>query len=307
MLGTHAASRLCFGCEQLGGTDWGAFDESTAVAAVTRALEQGINFFDTADVYGLGASEERLSSALGQRRHDVVIATKGGVRWTAIGERAQTTTDCSPGYIRSAVEASLRRLRIDCIPLYQLHRFDSSVPIEATLAELARLRERGLIRAIGYSNFPPEALQDAHRLIPATSVQLAYSLLDRGNLPIVEFCRANGIAVMAYGPLAQGLLTGRFRDRPHFETNDRRHRLGHFSAEGWERSRPLVDGLVAVASRRQRSPATVAIRWCLDTPGITHVIVGARAPAQVDDNAEALGWSLDPSEFFELESLGEES
>jgi aryl-alcohol dehydrogenase-like predicted oxidoreductase len=148
-------SRLCFGCEPLGGIDWGVVDVAGIGSAIDRALDLGIDFFDTADVYGLGLSEERLSQTLGHRRHDVVIATKGGVSWSTptSQSRASITRDSSPSYLRTAVENSLRRLRLDVLPIYYVHWPDPSTPIEATFAELEKLRTEGKIGSLGCSNY----------------------------------------------------------------------------------------------------------------------------------------------------------
>lgn len=294
-------SRLCFGCEQLGGTDWGTFDERDALAAVDKAIDSGVNFFDTADVYGLGISEERLGRALGQHRNDVVVATKGGIRWTTMANgRAGTVTDCSPSHLRQAVTASLRRLNAERLLLYQLHRFDPAVPLEATLGELERLREEGLIAAVGYSNFPLSALRDAHRMLPASVVQVPLNLIDRQALEVIDFARDQGIAVLTYGPLAQGLLTGKYGAGTQFDTSDRRHRLSHFAPEALEHSRPLLDALGAIANERGQSISSVAIRWCLETPGVSSVIMGARSPEQVAANMRALTWMLSPDEYRRL-------
>jgi aryl-alcohol dehydrogenase-like predicted oxidoreductase len=139
---TRELSPLCFGCEPLGGTDWGGVDVAEIGLAIDHALDLGIDFFDTADVYGLGLSEERLAEALGTRRHDVVIATKGGVSWSRPGPqlRATVTYDSSPQYLRTAVENSLRRLRLDVLPIYYIHWPDPKTPIGATFAELEKLR-----------------------------------------------------------------------------------------------------------------------------------------------------------------------
>ena len=167
-------SRVGFGCEPLGGTDWGHVGESDAVAAVSRALDLGISFFDTADVYGLGRSEEILSRALGKRRKDVVIATKFGVNWHRGPKegRAQTFFDCSSRRAIEALEGSLRRLRVDCISLYLVHWPDPNTPIGETMQTLMKCREAGKIQHIGVSNFPVSLIREAHQAGSVVAVEL---------------------------------------------------------------------------------------------------------------------------------------
>ena len=156
-------SRIAFGCEQLGGYDWGKVNEKEAIAAVNRALDLGVNFFDTADVYGLGRSEENLAKALGSRRHEVIIATKAGVNWEIEprGGRARTFLDSSPKRIVEAVECSLRRLKLDSIPLYQVHWPDQAVPVSDTMEALIKCQDQGKIQHIGYANITHTELSDA--------------------------------------------------------------------------------------------------------------------------------------------------
>jgi len=286
---------VAMGCEPLGGTDWGDFDPAQAEAAVCRALELGVTVFDTADVYGLGRSEEVLSRALGPRRHDVAIVTKFGVAWEKGGRRARTWRDASPGRVRAALEASLRRLRVDRIPLYLVHWPDPATPVEATMEALARCRERGLVEAVGVSNFTPELVRRAHAVLPLAAVELQYSLLDRGaEAGLLPLAGELGVAVLAYGPLAQGLLTGKYGPGARFAADDRRHRLGHFRGPALRRALEVVGRVCEAAERLGRTPAQVALRWVLDHPAVSCAIAGAKSPAQVEANAGAAGWRLPP-------------
>ena len=288
-------SRVGFGCEPLGGTDWGQVEETDAVAAVSRALELGINFFDTADVYGLGRSEEVLSRALGERRKDVVIATKFGVNWQKgpAEDRARTFLDSSPRRVIEALEGSLRRLRVDCISLFLIHWPDPNTPIGETMQALMKCHEAGKIRHIGVSNFTANLIREAHQAADLSAVELQYNLIDRRcEAEVLPLCRELGLAVLAYGPLAQGLLTGKYGLDTHFGQDDRRHRLPHFQEKAIAQNLRIVDRLREVGERHQRSPAQVAIRWVLDYTAISCAITGAKSPLQIEDNVMATGWSL---------------
>lgn len=292
-------SRLALGCEPLGGTDWGYVNIELVMAAIGRALELGINFFDTANVYGLGLSEERLSTALGPRRHDVVIATKGGVNWVPEPQgRATTYLDSSPKHLVEAVEASLQRLRIDTIPLYFIHWPDPKTPIAETMDALARCKEQGKIRAVGLSNFSPAQVRQAAQYMKIAAVQLQYNLIDRSaEAELLACCRELDIRVIAYGVLAQGLLTGKYTSPAVFEQNDRRHRLRHFQSEVIQEKMRLVDRLKLVSVKYDKTPAQTAIRWVLDNPDVHFALAGAKSPTQIEHNVGALEWHLTPADY----------
>jgi aryl-alcohol dehydrogenase-like predicted oxidoreductase len=293
-------SRIGFGSEPLGGTDWGNVDMNQAVSAVERALDLGINLFDTADVYGLGKAEEVLSRALGARRHDVVIISKFGINWQALsnGGRARTFRDCSPHRVVTALEQTLRRLRIDTLPLYLIHWPDPHTPIARTLEALLECRQAGKIRHIGVSNFPVHLMHAANQIERLAATEVQYSLVDRGiEQELLPYCREQGISVLTYGPLAQGLLTGKYHTNTHFGTNDRRHRLPHFQPDQLAENLKIVDRLTAVGERYGKHPAQIALRWVLDNPAIACVIVGAKSPVQVDTNVGATGWHLSPEDY----------
>lgn len=296
-------SRLAFGCEALGGYDWGKVDDQESIAAVRRALDLGINFFDTADVYGLGRSEEMLSRALGARRREVVIATKFGINWELYpgGGRARTFRDSSPKRVVEALEGSLRRLKLDSIPLYQVHWADPDVSVRDTMEALVKCQEQGKIQHIGYSNATCKALYEAHQIHQLASLEVPYNLGDRtieeGTIPC---CMELGIGVLAYEPFAQGLLTGKYDRNSKFGEDDRRHRLKHFQGIELERYLKIVDMLKKIALRYGRSPAQVALRWVLDNTSITAAIVGIKTPDQADENVCALGWELSPADVAYL-------
>ncbi len=298
-------SRLGFGCEPLGGTDWGLVDQDLAIAAVSRALELGINFFDTADVYGLGQSEQLLSKALGQRRHDVIIATKFGVNWKESNgcRRAKTFLDSTPYRVVEALENSLRRLRVDTIPLYLIHWPDPNTPLADTMEALMRCQEAGKIKYIGVSNFTSHQIREANQMVSLAAVQLQYNLIDhRAERELLPCCQELEISALAYGPLAQGLLTGKHGSDSRFGQDDRRHRLPHFQGNKLKEGLRIVGQLEKLGAKLQRSSTQVALRWVLEYPAISCAIVGAKLPAQIEHNVGALGWSLSPEDYEVLEN-----
>lgn len=291
-------SRLAFGCEPLGGTDWGPVDLPAAEAAVRHALECGITLFDVADVYGLGQAEERLSAALGPYRHQVTIITKGGINWTHQPgqQRARTFCDSSPRHLRAAVEASLRRLRLECLPLYLVHWPDPQTPLAETFGTLQQLQQEGKLRYFGVSNFSLELLQASYPAYALAAVECQYNLLDTtAEQHILPFCQQQP-GVLAYGPLAQGLLTGKYDNTTRFGPDDRRHRLPHFQPDQLPRTLALLERLREVAAAYGTTPTQVALRWVLDRPEMSCAIAGARSPAQVAQNSTAMGWHLSPFE-----------
>lgn len=284
-------SRLCFGCEPLGGTDWGPVDDAEIGRAVKRALDRGIDFFDTADVYGLGLSEERLSKALGQRRHDVVIATKGGVSWSQTDPlaRAKIAYDSSPKYIRAAVENSLRRLRLDVLPLYYVHWPDPCTPIEATFAELEDLRTEGKIRSLGCSNYSAEQVAKACQVATVEYVQVPANMIEGAPEPeVLELCARYQLRVVAYNVLAHGLLTGKYTDTSRFSTDDRRSRLPLFQGLRYKEALAKTAQIRNEAAAENLTAAQYAIQWVLRLPHVVSAIVGIKSVGQLEENAGVL-------------------
>lgn len=290
-------SRVGFGCEPLGGTDWGRVNEALAIEAVERAVALGINLFDTADVYGLGLSEERLARALGQKRHDVVIVTKVGMRWEANrGGRARVQRDATPAYVTAAIEESLRRLRVDAIPVCLLHWPDPKTPLSETIEALCKARTRGLIRYLGLSNF--RGIEVPENLLREVSVfEEEYSLISQENEGKAVPIGAKGLGFLAYGVLAQGLLSGKYNGDSTFDATDRRHRLPHFGVHELGRRVPLLDCLRQVAEQHEATVAQVATRWVLENECVTAAIVGAKSPAQIEDTAAASSIALTESDL----------
>lgn len=285
-----SVSRVGFGCAALGGYDYGKVDDRDSIAAVHRALELGVNFFDTADVYGLGHAEELLGEALGNRRHDVVVATKFGVQWDAQGN---THRDISPARVLEALEGSLRRLKLDCIPLYQIHWYDDRTPVARTMDALLKCQETGKIRFIGCCNFSSSLIEEAQKCGRVESLQLPYSLAERDSAQVIdESHRKYQMSTFCYNPLAQGLLTGKYGRDSSFYGTDLRNRSSLFHGSSLTSNLALADRLKTIAKRLGRTPAQVAIRWILENESVSCAIVGIKTPAQIEENTGIDGWSL---------------
>lgn len=287
-------SRIGFGCAAMGGYDYGYADDRESIAAVHKALELGVNFFDTADVYGFGHAEEILTKALGSRRHEVIVATKFGVNWD---ERGRTSRDISSARVTQALEASLRRLKLDSIPLYQIHWPDGVTPISETIEALKRCVESGKIRAFGSCNFSVELIEEAQRHGQLASLQLPYSLAQRDFEKTIRGCQQYAISTLCYNPLSQGLLTGKYGRHSTFEGTDLRRRSELFRDDKLVAGLAVVDKLRIVAERCGCTPAQVAIRWLLQNTWVSCVITGIKKPSQIEENAGGVGGRLSAADF----------
>jgi len=293
-------SKVGFGGGPLSGVDWGFFDKKQNMMAVSRAFEIGVNVFDTADVYGLGMSEKLLSEALGSKRHDVLISTKFGVNWdeNQVNVKAKTFYDSSPKRVFEAVEGSLKRLRIDSIPLYYVHWPDQNTPFSDTAEALKRCQESGKIQNIGLSNFSISQIKEINQYLNISAVQSQYSLIDReieGNF--LNTCNKLGINVFTYGPLAQGLLTGKYNDQSIFGDNDCRQRLPHFHGEKYNRHLGVIQQVSEIANKYQVTMSQVALRWVIENPFISCAISGIKSIVQIEENIEALAFKIHSEDF----------
>jgi aryl-alcohol dehydrogenase-like predicted oxidoreductase len=298
-IGALEVSVVGLGCNNFG---W-RLDAVQSAAVVHAALDAGITFFDTADVYGGTKSEEFLGKALGPRRDEVVIATKFGSRLDEHRRGAR------PEYVRQAAEASLRRLRTDRIDLYQLHWPDPEVPIADTLGALDQLVRAGKVREIGCSNFSVQQIREAEAAVrggPArfVSVQNEYSLLHRDpERDVLPECARLGLAFLPYFPLASGLLTGKYR-RGRAAPSGTRIADGGWAGELLtDQNLALVDTLDQFARSRGRTLLELAVSWLLAQPAVASVIAGATAPEQVRANTAAAGWKLTPAELAQIDAI----
>jgi len=298
-IGSLAVSVVGLGCNNFG---W-RLDAAATAAVVDAALASGINFLDTADIYGGTRSEEYLGQALAGRRDRVVLATKFGM---AVDERRR---GARPEYVRQALEDSLRRLKTDHIDLYQLHQPDPEVPIADTLAALDELVKAGLVREIGCSNFSAAQLREAHAAAREgaarfVSVQNEYSLLHREpEREVLAECERLGMAFIPYFPLASGLLTGKYRRGRPPPKGSRIESGGRFGDLLSERNLALVEALAEFAESRGRTLLELAISWLLSRPQVASVIAGATSPEQVATNAKAAGWRLTPAELADVDAI----
>jgi aryl-alcohol dehydrogenase-like predicted oxidoreductase len=297
-IGSLEVSIVGLGCNNFGRR----LDSGATSAVVDAALDAGINFFDTADVYGGTRSEEYLGRALGRRRDDVVIATKFG---SAVDEQRK---GARPEYVRQAAEYSLRRLGTDRIDLYQLHRPDPQVPIEDTLGALDELVRAGKVREIGCSNFSAEQLRAAEGAAREgaarfVSVQNEYSLLQREpERDVLPECERLGTAYLPYFPLASGLLTGKYRQGQRVPAGSRLQ-SGRGDSLLTDRNLAIVEELIRFSESRGHTILELAFSWLLTRPVVASVIAGATSSEQVGSNAAAAGWKLTDAELAEIDSI----
>jgi aryl-alcohol dehydrogenase-like predicted oxidoreductase len=298
-IGALEVSVVGLGCNNFGGR----LDAAATARVVHAALDAGINFLDTADIYGATRSEEYLGQALAGRRDQVVLATKFGM---AVDERRR---GARPDYVRRVLEDSLRRLSTERIDLYQLHQPDPAVPIADTLGALDELVKAGKVRAIGCSNFSAEQLREADAAARPgaarfVSVQNEYSLVQREpEREVLAECERLGLAFIPYFPLASGLLTGKYRRGRPAPAGTRLAEGGRFGDLLSERNLALVDELTAFAAARRHSLLELAVSWLLSRGAVVSVIAGATSPEQVALNASAAGWRLTQAELAELEAI----
>ncbi|MCP2169769.1 aldo/keto reductase [Goodfellowiella coeruleoviolacea] len=294
-------SRIAYGTWQLGG-GWGSFDENAAIDAIRHARDLGINFFDTAQAYGFGASERILGRALRKEitgdRDSVVIATKGGVRPNGGGR------DASAAFLHQGVEESLRALDVDTIDLYQVHWPDAKVPAEETATALQELVDAGKIRHVGVSNYDVAQMGAFAEIRPVETLQPPYHLFRRGiEAEILPYTRAHNIGVLAYSPLASGLLTGHFDENSTFEADDWRSRSSAFTGDALRRNLAVVRRLAEFAEQRGITVSQLAIAWVLAQPGVHVAIVGARSSANIAASAAAADVQLTAEDLARIDEL----
>lgn len=297
-IGSLQVSVVGLGCNNFG---W-RIDAEASAAVVNAALDSGINFFDTADIYATGESEQYLGRALGARRNDVIVATKFGMKMDDERKGAH------PDYLRREVEDSLRRLGTDHIDLYQIHQPDPTVPIADTLAALDELVKAGKVREIGCSNFSRDQLREAAAAASIgaagfVSVQNQYSLVHREpEAEVLPECIRLGIAFIPYFPLASGLLTGKYRPRQPLPQGSR-------ADAGWgpkmftDRNLAIVEALIKYAMSRGWTILELAMSWLASQPGVTSIIAGATTSRQVDANAKAVIATLTDAELADIDAI----
>ena len=302
-------SAIGFGCWEIGG-GYGQIEENEFARAVGRALDLGINCFDTAEGYGLGASERALGKALGGRRKDAILVTKFG-----IGYRDKPNLrDASRARCMASIEKSLENLGTDCVDVYLIHWPDHVTPFEETMQALEDVVRQGKARFVGVSNFKRDEIEACMQGRRVDVGQYGWNLFDRRmQRDVLPYCRENGIGVMAYGSLAYGLLTGAFTENTDFGSDDWRARADKmgsiklfdtlFGPEFFPRNLRVVEDLKGLAARHGRSLPQLALRWAVSNPAVSTALVGCRTVAEVEDNVGALEWSIGEGDIAEIDAI----
>jgi aryl-alcohol dehydrogenase-like predicted oxidoreductase len=308
-------SRICFGTLWMGGVD-----EDDAVRAVRRALDLGVTFFDTADGYGGGTGERLLARGLEGRRHDVVLATKGGIDSGQFGDRTPRSTEphsnmagkpapgrtrnSHPGFIAAAIDASLERLRTDYVDLYYIHYPNTTVPWADTIGALQDAQRAGKIRYVGVSNFALEQVEGWRRAGPLHAYQPMYNMLERSiERDVLPYCREAGIAVFPYSTLAHGLLTAKYADDHRFGEKDLRPQLPVFAGASFARNLALARRLADLAKRLDMTGTQLVLGWTLAQPGITAALTGPKKPEHIEESAAAADRPLSADALREIDAL----
>jgi aryl-alcohol dehydrogenase-like predicted oxidoreductase len=302
-------SAIGFGCWEIGG-NYGKVDESEYTPAVHRALDFGINCFDTAEAYGFGVSERALAKALGARRQDAIVVTKFGVGY----QEAPNFRDSSRQRLMASIEKSLQNLNTDYVDVYLVHWPDVNTPFDETMQALDDIVHQGKARFVGISNFRLSQIETAMQTRRIDVAQYCWNMFDRRmSQEIYPHCQANNIGVMAYGSLAYGMLTGAFTADMTFDEGDWRARQGRmgainlfqhlFGPEHFERNLRAVADLKAMAHEYGKTLPQFALRWTLSNPVISTALVGCRNPREVEDNIGALDWSISEADMAEVDAI----
>jgi aryl-alcohol dehydrogenase-like predicted oxidoreductase len=281
---------------------YGPRDEAESVATIHRAIELGINFFDTADVYGMGANEVLVGQAIRGYRDKIVLATKFGIVRSA--DPQARAINGRPEYVRAACDASLKRLNVDTIDLYYQHRVDPQVLIEDTIGAMAQLVQEGKVRYLGLSEASPATIRRAHAVHPITALQTEYSLWSREpEDEIIETVRKLGISFVAYSPLGRGFLTGEIKRFEDFADDDYRRLSPRFQGENFTRNLELVGRVQKIAEEKGCTPAQLALAWVLAQGRDVIPIPGTKRRSYLEQNAAAMDLTLTQKDLRRIEEV----
>lgn len=287
----------------MGGYGWGDVQEKDLLNAIAAAIDNGINFFDTADTYGLGQSEITLAKGLGARRQKVIIQSKFGVRFGKEGTRY----DNSPAYIREALHGTLKRLNTDYVDIYVIHYRDGVTPIADVVDAMQRFQSEGKIRYFGLSNINREMIEEIEPFAGCfVDCQEEYSLACRTHeADLINAQKQLAVTPLTWGSLGQGVLTGKYDRNCSFDQNDRRNRdiYVNFHGDKLIKNLDIVDAMRPIAAHHNVSIAAVAIRFIMDFLSDSVVLVGAKRPSQILSNIESIGWHLAPEDLFKLDTM----
>lgn len=292
---------LALGCWPIAGVSSIHVTDENSLATIEACFDLGINFLDTAYCYGLdGESEKLIRRAIGSRRDEMVIATKGGI---ALGPDKRPIKDAAPKTLRRQCEESLQRLGTDRVELLYLHAPDPNVPIAESAGELKRLMDEGKTRAVGASNVTVPQLREFAAACPVTAVQPYYNLLQREiEAELVPYCVEHRISICSYWPLMKGLLAGKIARDHQFDPTDGRAKYPMFMGEEFQKSQDFLDELRPIAAAARRTIGELAIAWVISRPGISTALVGAKRPDQIRENAPAATWQLSADEKAKIEA-----
>ncbi len=297
-------SVIGFGAWGIGGYPfWKNEGDEESVNAIKEAFDLGVNFFDTAPVYGFGLSETLLGKALKDVREKAIIATKCGLRWKK-EELKSLSRNASRDSIIEEVEMSLKRLQTDYIDLYQIHWPDENTPISESMETLCKIQESGKIKHIGVSNYSLSQLEEAVKYANIVSLQPQYNMVERDiEKDLLPFCNKNNVGIIAYSPLASGILTGKYDETTKFKDWRGKGGIGHFTDDTYRSNIKKIKKISKIAEKLRRTMGQLAINWVINKPGITTAIVGIKNAKQIEENLNSVGWNIPNENLQEIEEI----